>query len=97
MRTVLSSEQRVLDLFPSTQKKPNQTPTDVPSESIVSYTVQSIKNTIPRRNERTSVEESMLPDSTLTASAWGDREGKEEMTWEETGEHAERSGDALRK
>lgn len=97
MRTVLSSEQQVLDLIPSTEKKPKQTPTDVPSESIASYTVQSLKNTIPRRNERTSVEESVLPDPTLTESARADGEGKEEMTWEETGEHAGRSEDVLTK
>lgn len=77
MRAVLLSEQRVLDLIPSREKKPKQMPTDVPSESIVSYTVQSLKNTIPGWNERTSVEESMLPDSTLTVSARGDGEGKE--------------------
>lgn len=65
--------------------------------SIVSYIVQSIKNTIPRRNERTSVEESVLPDSTLTASARGDGEGKEEVTWEETGEHTECGEYALTK
>lgn len=69
----------------------------MPSESIVSYTVQSLKNTIPRWNERPSVEESMLPDSTLTVSAQGDGEGKEEMRWEEKGEHAEHSEDALAK
>lgn len=28
--------------------------------------------------------ESMLPDSTLTASTRGDREGKEGVTWENT-------------
>lgn len=66
--------------------------------SIISYIVQSIQNTIPRRNERTSVEESMLPDSTLTASTRGVfREGKEEVAWEEMGEHTERGEDALTK